>query len=67
VNKPVCSGRRACRGVLDGPLKRVVGNLLSAFGPDDAVVRASFELLVVGYGLCVAVVLDVRVVDRGGA
>src|SRR5215217_4837656 len=63
-----CLGRQAggvpgC-GVRLGPLERVVGYLLPAIAPDDAVVGAALELLVVGGALGVAVVLDVGLVDR---
>src|SRR5215218_9983844 len=49
--------------MLLSPLKGVVCYLLPAFLP-HRVVRASLELLVVCNGLDVAVVLDVRLVDR---
>src|SRR5215216_5307673 len=59
----VCSGCRTCSGVLGGPLKRVVGDLLPTI-LSEAVVGAPRELLVVGYGLGVAVVLGIGLVDR---
>ena len=43
----VCSYRRAYCGVLDGPLERVVCHFLPAFAPNDTVVGASLEHLVV--------------------
>jgi predicted ester cyclase len=54
----VCSAPRTGRGVLGGPLKRVVSDLLPAVLA-HRVVGASRELLVVSDGLGVAVVLDV--------
>src|ERR687894_1060383 len=57
----VRSSRRTPR-VLGGPRKRVVGHLFPALAPYHAVVGASFELLVVGYRLGVAVVLGVGLV-----
>src|ERR687894_1354230 len=57
----VRSGRRALC-VLGGPRERVVCDLLPALAPDHGVVGASFELLVVGYRLGVAVVLGVGLV-----
>ena len=50
-------------GVLFGPLKRVVSDLLPAVLA-QRVVRAAGELLVVCDALGVAVVLGVRLVDR---
>src|ERR687897_2491424 len=58
------SGRWSGRGVLSCPRKRVVGDLLPAVLPDGKV-GAPRELLVVCYGLGVAVVLHVRLVDSG--
>src|SRR5919107_765497 len=57
------SSRRALR-VFYGPRKGVVGYLLPALAPYNAVVGAAFELLVVGYRPGVAVVLGVGLVDR---
>src|SRR5215208_3953128 len=62
-----CLGRQA-GGVLGcgfrlGPLESVVGYLLPALTPDDAVVGAALKLLVIGRALGVAVVLDVGLVD----
>jgi hypothetical protein len=46
-----------------GSLERVVGDLLPSLLP-HRVVRASWELLVVCYGLGVAIVLHIRLVYR---
>src|SRR5918995_4274361 len=51
-------------GVLYGPLKRVVCDLLPALSPDHAVVRTPLELLVVCWAVGVAVVLGVGLVHR---
>src|SRR5687768_11559315 len=60
----LCSPQcRAGDGVLFGPLKRVVSDLLPA-GLAQRVVGAAGELLVVCDALGVAVVLSVRLVDR---
>src|SRR5215217_4092048 len=59
----VCSGCRTCSGVLGGPLKRVVGDLLPTI-LSEGVVGAPRELLVVCDGLGVTVVLGVGLLDR---
>ena len=59
----VLRSRRACRGVLDGPLQGVVGYLLPS-GLAHGEVGAALELLVLGDAIDPPVVLDVGLVDR---
>src|SRR5918998_438266 len=59
----VRSSRRTPR-VLGGPRKRVVCHLFPPLAPYHTVVGASFELLVVRYRLCMAVVLGVGLAYR---